>query len=70
VRAFIAVGAAAAILSAAACKETTRIETKEAPPAAQPAPTESGSGVDVRTGNDTIHVDSTGVQVKVNTDSM
>jgi hypothetical protein len=70
VRAFIAVGAAAAILSAAACKDTTRIETKEAPPAAQPAPTESGSGVDVRTGNDTIHADSTGVRVKVNTDSM
>ena len=69
-RALIAIGAAAAILSAAACKETTRIETKEAPPAAQPAPTESGSGVDVRTGNDTIHADSTGVRVKVNTDSM
>jgi hypothetical protein len=70
VRAFNAVTAAAAVIAAAACKETTRIETKEAPPAAQPAPTESGSGVDVRTGNDTIHADSTGVRVKVNTDSM
>ncbi len=69
-RAFIAITAAAALLSATACKETTRIETKEAPPAAQPAPSESGSGVDVRTGNDTIHADSTGVRVKVNTDSM
>jgi hypothetical protein len=65
----MAVSAAVAVMAAAGCKETTRIETREAPPAAQPAPTESGSGVDVRTGNDTLHADSTGVRVKVNTDS-
>ncbi len=68
-RAFMVVGTAAVVLAAAACKGSDRVETKEVAPATEPAPTESGSSVEVRTGNDTINADTTGVRVKVNTDS-
>jgi len=68
-RMFTAAMAGAAMLALAACKETTRIESRETVPAAKPAPADNGPGVEVRTGNDTVKVDSTGVRAKVNVDS-
>lgn len=68
-RTFTVVMAGAALLALAACKETTRIESKEAAPAAAPKSADNGPGVEVRTNNDTIKVDSTGVKATVKTDS-
>lgn len=60
--------AGAVLLALAACKETTRIESKGAAPAAA-APADKGPGVEVRTGNDTVKVDSTGVSATIHKDS-
>lgn len=67
-RRLAALMAVAGIVTVAACKETTKIESKE-PAAAAAPPADNGPGVEVRTNNDTIKVDSTGVSAKVKTDN-
>ena len=55
-----------ALVTVSACKGTTKVENKSAAPAAAPAaPKDAGPGVEVRTNNDTIKVDSTGVDAKI-----
>lgn len=67
VRTSTALMAGAVLLAMAACKETTKIESKQTAPAAAPA--DKGPGIEVRTKNDTVKVDSTGIRATIHKDS-